>query len=140
MILPDRESPVALQPDFHTVPTSRFERRWRMIGVGLCNVWRFGDLELPAPSGRVLLRGENGAGKTTALEALWPFLLDLNPARLVAGKGRTTSLASLMREGLTGKRRCGYVWLTTSGPEGIWSFGARLQYSEGASPPVKVIP
>lgn len=120
---------------------SRFGGRWRLIGAGLSNVWRFGDLELPAASGRLLLRGPNGTGKTTALEALAPYLLDLNAARLSAGKARTTNLSSLMREGATGKRRYGYAWLTLAGPdEGTWSFGVRIQYSEGASPPTKVIP
>jgi hypothetical protein len=119
----------------------RFQQRWRLTGAGLSNVWRFGDLELPAASGRLLLRGHNGTGKTTALEALWPYLLDLNPARLAAGKARPTSLTSLMKEGATGKRRYGYVWLTLASPdEGPWSFGVRLQYSEGGSPPVKVVP
>src|SRR5207249_4074707 len=81
--------------------------RWRLVGAGLSNVWRFGDLILDAASGRLLLRGPNGTGKTTALEALWPYLLDLNAQRLAAGKARPTSLASLMREGATGKRRYG---------------------------------
>ena len=44
----------------------RFGRRWRLVGAGLSNVWHFGDLELPARSGRLLLRGPNGTGKTTA--------------------------------------------------------------------------
>ena len=119
----------------------RFEKRWHLVGAGLSNVWRFGDLELSAKSGRLLLRGPNGTGKTTALEALWPYLLDLNPARLAAGKARTTSLSSLMREGAAGKRRFGYAWLTLNdAEEGNWSFGVRLQYSDGASPPVRVIP
>lgn len=121
--------------------SERFEKRWRLVGAGLSNVWRFGDLELPAASGRLLLRGQNGTGKTTALEALWPYLLDLNAARLAAGKARSTSLSSLMREGASGKRRHGHAWFTVSGPgEGTWSFGVRLQYSEGASPPVRVLP
>ena len=120
---------------------SRFQKRWRVVGAGLSNVWRFGDLELPAASGRLLLRGPNGTGKTTALEALAPYLLDLNPARMSAGKARMTNLSTLMREGAAGKRRCGYVWLTLAGPEdGTWSFGVRIQYSEGASPPVRVLP
>ncbi|MHB8875061.1 MAG: SbcC/MukB-like Walker B domain-containing protein [Myxococcaceae bacterium] len=128
-----------------TVPQAgspdRFQRRWRLTCAGLSNVWRFGDLELSAASGRLLLRGLNGTGKTTALEALWPYLLDLNPARLAAGKARSTSLSSLMREGAAGKRRYGYAWLTLTGPdEGAWSFGVRLQYSEGGSPPVRVVP
>ena len=120
---------------------SRFEKRWRVVAVGLSNVWRFGDLELPAKSGRLLLRGPNGTGKTTALEALVPYLLDLNPARMSAGKARMTNLSTLMREGAAGKRRCGYAWLTLAGPEdGTWSFGVRIHYSEGASPPVRVLP
>ncbi|MDP2316540.1 MAG: SbcC/MukB-like Walker B domain-containing protein [Pseudomonadota bacterium] len=121
---------------------ARFGGRWRLVSAGLSNVWRFGNLELPASSGRLLLRGQNGTGKTTALEALWPYLLDLNAARLAAGKARSTSLLSLMREGAEGKRRTGYVWVTFTGPEGdgTVSFGVRLQYSEGGSPPVKVVP
>jgi hypothetical protein len=120
---------------------SRFDTRWHLIGGGLSNLWRFGDLELPAASGRLLLRGPNGTGKTTALEALAPFLLDLNAARMSAGKARTTTLSSLMREGIVGKRRLGYAWLTLAErAEGVWSFGIRIQYSDGASPPVKVIP
>jgi hypothetical protein len=119
----------------------RFDRRWHLIGAGLSNVWRFGDLELSAVSGRLLLRGPNGTGKTTVLEALTPYLLDLNGSRMSAGKARTTNLSSLMREGATGKRRFGYAWLTLSeAQEGTWSFGVRIQYSDGASPPVKVIP
>src|SRR5262245_9114094 len=107
--------------------SSRFDSRWHLIGAGLSNVWRFGDLELPAASGRLLLRGTNGTGKTTALEALTPYLLDLNSARMSAGKARTTNLSSLMREGATGRRRFGYAWLTLAErQEGIWSFGVRI--------------
>ena len=128
-------------PLAETAISSRFEARWHIVGAGLSNVWQFGDLDLLIPTGRLLLRGRNGAGKTTALEAIAPYLLDLNPAKMAAGKSRTTNLTSLMREGAAGKRRYGYVWLTfAEKQEGIWSFGVRLQYSDGASPPVKVTP
>ena len=131
----------ASSPQMHINSHARFQKRWRLVAAGLSNVWRFGDLELHADSGRLLLRGPNGTGKTTALEALMPYLLDLNAARMSAGKARTTNLSALMREGAAGKRRCGYAWLTLDGPdEGIWSFGVRIQYSEGASPPVRVVP
>jgi hypothetical protein len=121
----------------------RFGRRWRLVAAGLSNVWRFGDLLLDARSGRLLMRGTNGTGKTTALEALWPYLLDLNPRLLGAGKARQTTWASLMREGASGaRRRVGYVWLTFAAPGegGELSYGVRAQFSEGASPAVKVIP
>jgi len=130
-------------------PSGRAERfggRWRLIGAGLSNVWRYGDLELPAASGRLLMRGANGTGKTTALEALWPYLLDLDAAKLAAGKSRRTSLTLLMSEGATSKRRYGYAWLTFAPPaaqssktDSAVSFGVRLQYSAGGSPAVKVV-
>jgi SbcC/RAD50-like, Walker B motif len=132
---PDRVRPSSGDPD-------RFARRWHLVGAGLSNVWRFGDLLLPARSGRLLLRGPNGTGKTTALEGLCPYLLDLNAARLPAGKSRTTSLRSLMETGATGKRRYGYLWLEVASPgeTQVLSFGVRLQYSQGSSPAVTVIP
>ncbi|MFE1987634.1 SbcC/MukB-like Walker B domain-containing protein [Streptomyces mirabilis] len=136
--------------------TGRFGGRWRLVGAGLSNVWRYGDLELPAASGRLLLRGPNGTGKTTALEALWPYLLDLNAAKLAAGKARPTTLKLLMSEGAPAKgRRYGYLWLTFAAPAGepapnapdgaaadtgVVSFGARLQYSPSSSPAVRVVP
>lgn len=135
----------------------RFGGRWRLIGAGLSNVWRYGDLDLPAASGRLLLRGPNGTGKTTALEALWPYLLDLNAAKLAAGKARPTTLKLLMSEGAPAKsrRRYGYLWLSFAAPDAeptaaspaqtapagsVVSFGVRLQYSPSASPSVTVVP
>ena len=121
---------------------ARFGGRWRLVGAGLSNVWRYGDLELPANSGRLLLRGPNGTGKTTALEALWPYLLDLDAARLQAGKARNTSLSGLMREGADGKRRVGYLWLSFAGPrdQAVVSYGVRLSFSDSSTPPVRVTP
>ena len=121
----------------------RFGRRWRLVAAGLSNVWRFGDLLMDANSGRLLMRGPNGTGKTTALEVLWPYLLDLNSRLLGAGKARQTTWTSLMREGANGvRRRVGYAWLTFAGPgeAGELSYGVRLQFSEGSSPPVKIDP
>lgn len=142
---------------------ARFGGRWRLVGAGLSDVWRYGDLELPAASGRLLLRGPNGTGKTTALEVLWPYVLDLNAAKLGAGKARFTSLKLLMSEGARSKRRYGHVWLTFAAPstnrvptanasgdvvdevaqatstDRFVSYGVRLQFSEGASPAVKPI-
>lgn len=136
--------------------TERFGDRWRLVAAGLSNVWRYGDLELSAPSGRLLLRGPNGTGKTTALEALWPYLLDLNSAKLAAGKARPTTLKLLMSEGAPAKgRRYGYLWLTFAAPSGeaapdtpvepaahhaTVSFGVRLQYSPSSTPAVRVVP
>src|SRR5260370_28946714 len=121
---------------------ARVGSRWRLVGAGLSNVWRFGDLELLAHSGRLLLRGPNGTGKTTALEALWPFLLDLNATRLAAGKSRNTQLSSLMREAAEGRRRVGYVGraLASRVEESVVSYGVGLSFSEGGAPLVRVTP
>ncbi len=120
----------------------RFGGRWRLVGAGLFQVWRYGLLTLPAPSGRLLLRGPNGTGKTTALEALWPYLLDLNAQRLSAGTARRTNLSSLMKEGADGKRRVGFAWLSFAAPDeqAVHSYGVRLAYSPNTSPQVKVVP
>lgn len=122
--------------------TSRYGGRWRLVAAGVSNVWRYGDLDLDAVSGRLLLRGPNGTGKTTALEILWPYLLDLNPALLGAGKARNTHLSQLMREGAEGRRRVGFAWLSFAGPgrAGTVSYGVRLNFSEGSTPPVKIAP
>ena len=42
---------------------SRFGARWRLIGFGLFDVWKYTMLDLRAPSGRLLLRGPNGTGR-----------------------------------------------------------------------------
>ncbi|NUU21793.1 MAG: hypothetical protein HOV68_09810 [Streptomycetaceae bacterium] len=132
--LPTAEPPPAGHAD-------RFTRRWHLVGLGVSNVWKYADLELSAPSGRSLLRGPNGTGKTTAAEALLPYLLDLNAARLAAGKGRPTTLTQLMRTGTDARRRIGYLWHTYAGPHtspGTLTYGVRLAYSDRTSTPVEV--
>lgn len=110
---------------------SRFGARWRLIGFGLFDVWKYTMLDLQAPSGRLLLRGPNGTGKTTAMEALWPYLLDLDRNKMRAGNSRTTGLTALMQEGKRGNKRIGYVWMVLEGPaeEGVHSYGVRLVLS-----------
>jgi hypothetical protein len=141
-LVPRPQLPDSIELTETSAAAERFGRRWRLVGAGLSNVWRYGDLVMDATSGRLLMRGPNGTGKTTALEALWPYLLDLNARTLAAGQARQTTLGSLMRDGATSRRRVGYVWLTFAGPAdaGELTFGVRLQYSEGSSPTVKVVP
>ena len=84
----------------------------------------------PGTFGASLTARSNGTGKTTALEVLWPYLLDLNARQLSAGKARTTNLTALMTEESGGKRRTGYAWVTFASPEAteIVSYGVRLNY------------
>ncbi|GAA1935255.1 TIGR02680 family protein [Kitasatospora viridis] len=108
--------------------------RWQPSRAGILNVWRYYDEIFTFHQGRLLLRGQNGTGKSKALEVLLPFLFDasLRPSRLstFGGSDRTMHW-NLMGEGASGKTRVGYVWLEfrrahEDGP--AWfTCGARLQ-------------
>jgi hypothetical protein len=89
-------------------------RRWQPYRAGILNVWRYYDETFTFHQGRLLLRGQNGTGKSKALELLLPFLFDANmrPNRLSTfGGSERTMHWNLMGEGATGKTRVGYVWM-----------------------------
>lgn len=50
--------------------------RMRPLRAGIRNVWEYDDQELWFADGRLILRGQNTAGKSKALELLLPFVLD----------------------------------------------------------------
>ena len=58
------------------------QERWRMNKLGFVNFWDWE--EFPFSEGRLLLRGENGAGKSVTTQSFIPFMLDgdLRPYRL----------------------------------------------------------
>ncbi|MFE6631677.1 SbcC/MukB-like Walker B domain-containing protein [Streptomyces rochei] len=123
---------------------ARWADRWCLAGAGVENVGPLSREVLACPSGRMLLTGPNGTGKTTVLEELCPHLLDpTTAAHLSSGKNRGTTLESLMRSGSTGRRRIGYLWLSFRPPQarpeagtGMVHYGLRLDYAQGTSPPV----
>ncbi|MFJ8691792.1 TIGR02680 family protein [Streptomyces roseolilacinus] len=130
---PRREAHV--EPDAPTAEAGR--NRWRPHRAGILNVWRYYDETFTFHQGRLLLRGQNGSGKSKALELLLPFLFDasLRPNRLSTfGGSERTMHWNLMGEGASGKTRVGYVWMefrrTGDGGEERWfGCGARLQAS-----------
>lgn len=89
--------------------------RWTALRAGIQNVWEYDDRRFVFTRGRLLLRGQNEAGKTKALELLFPFLLDadLSPQRL----DPFGSTARPMRWNLVNdldpeaQQRVGYLWL-----------------------------
>ncbi|RZB16041.1 TIGR02680 family protein [Streptomyces sp. F001] len=111
--------------------------RWLPHRAGILNVWRYYDETFTFHQGRLLLRGQNGSGKSKALELLLPFLFDasLRPNRLSTfGGSERTMHWNLMGEGTSGKTRVGYVWMEFrrlgEGGEELWfTCGARLQAS-----------
>ena len=60
--------------------------RWKLSRAGIINVYQYADETLHFGDGRLLLRGVNGSGKSTAMNMLLPFLLD-GEGRVVAQFG-----------------------------------------------------
>lgn len=55
------------------VPTTT---RWQPLRIGLTNLYRFDQEEFAFEDGRLLLRGNNGTGKSRVIALTVPFLLD----------------------------------------------------------------
>ncbi|MGP8298577.1 TIGR02680 family protein [Streptomyces inhibens] len=130
---PRRQEPIG-----PTEPTADATRsRWQPHRAGILNVWRYYDETFTFHHGRLLLRGQNGSGKSKALELLLPFLFDasLRPNRLSTfGGSERTMHWNLLGEGASGKTRVGYVWMEfrrigDDGEERWFGCGARLQAS-----------
>ncbi|MFF9351262.1 TIGR02680 family protein [Streptomyces sp. NPDC014734] len=110
--------------------------RWQPHRAGILNVWRYYDETFTFHQGRLLLRGQNGSGKSKALELLLPFLFDasLRPNRLSTfGGSERTMHWNMLGAGASGKTRVGYVWMefrrVDDGVERWFGCGARLHAS-----------
>ncbi|WP_030542835.1 TIGR02680 family protein [Streptomyces albus] len=135
------ELPLPRRPEESTEPSARAPEatrsRWQPHRAGILNVWRYYDETFTFHQGRLLLRGQNGSGKSKALELLLPFLFDasLRPNRLSTfGGSERTMHWNLLGEGTSGKTRVGYVWMEfrrigDDGTERWFGCGARLQAS-----------
>jgi uncharacterized protein (TIGR02680 family) len=116
--------------------------RFQPLRAGIVNLWQYDDQELAFHQGRLILRGENGSGKSKALELLLPFLLDadLSPQRLdpFGGTSRTMEW-NLLQDGRY-ESRVGYVWLelgrragtaeTPDAADVCWTLGCGLRASQ----------
>ncbi|MFE4424297.1 TIGR02680 family protein [Streptomyces sp. NPDC056817] len=111
--------------------------RWQPHRAGILNVWRYYDETFTFHQGRLLLRGQNGSGKSKALELLLPFLFDasLRPNRLSTfGGSERTMHWNMLGAGASGKTRVGYVWMEfrrvgDDGADRWFGCGARLHAS-----------
>lgn len=87
-------------------------QRFKPTRAGIINLWDYVDEVFHFADGRLVLRGHNGAGKTKALEVLFPFVLDgrTDPRRLdpFSGENRTMKENLLYRGNEAGY---GYVWM-----------------------------
>ena len=93
-----------LQPDLRAVrsrPAAATERarRWMLSRAGIVNVYQYGNEILHFAGGRLLLRGVNGSGQSTAMNMLLPFLLDADTRRIDAAGEQSGVLRSWMLSG-----------------------------------------
>ena len=96
--------------------------RWQPLRAGILNLYLYDEQVFAFHRGRLLLRGNNGTGKSMALEVLLPYLLDadLTPSRLSTFGGRDRNmhlwLIGFDKSGARTSER-GYTWV---------EFGRRL--------------
>lgn len=87
--------------------------RWQPLRLGLVELYYYDVEEFWFEDGHLLLRGNNGTGKSKVLSLTLPFLLDasLSPARLEpdADPGKRMQWNLLMGDKF--KRRTGYAWM-----------------------------
>lgn len=85
--------------------------RWRLERAGITNVYQYGEETLRFGGGRLLLRGVNGSGKSTAMNMLLPFLLEADTRRIDAAGEQAGVLRSWMLSGREEQQPVGYLWI-----------------------------
>ncbi|MCB1256634.1 MAG: TIGR02680 family protein [Microthrixaceae bacterium] len=85
--------------------------RWTLNRAGILNVYQYGDEVLDFAGGRLLLRGVNGSGKSTAMNMILPFLLEADVRRIDAAGEQRGVLASWMLSGRDEQQPIGYLWV-----------------------------
>jgi uncharacterized protein (TIGR02680 family) len=92
------------------VPT---RNRWQPIRGGLINLYRFDEQEFRYQDGRLLLRGNNGTGKSRVLALQLPFLLDgeIIPQRVEPDGDSAKRMEWNLLLGGKYDDRLGYTWI-----------------------------
>ncbi len=100
-----------------TAPPRPSRSRWQPLRAGLVDLYHYDDEEFRSHDGRLLLRGNNGAGKSKvlALALTLPFLLDADlPAHRVepdGDRGERMEWNLLLGGAHPHTERTGYTWL-----------------------------
>lgn len=114
--------------------------RWQPLRLGLVDLFFYEDEEFPFRDGRLLLRGNNGAGKSKVLALTLPFLLDGDTsARRIepdADPAKRMEWNLLLGGEYPHSERIGYTWLEfgrrdEDGVEHFLTIGAGLKAATG---------
>jgi energy-coupling factor transporter ATP-binding protein EcfA2 len=106
--------------------------RWVLERAGILNVYQYGEETLAFAGGRLLLRGINGSGKSTAMNMLLPFLLEAETRRIDAAGEQSGVLRSWMLSGRHDEPQpTGYLWVEVRrGADEHLSFGCGIRASQ----------
>ena len=119
-----------------TLPEPQRER-WQPLRLGLVELFHYDSEEFWFRDGHLLLRGNNGTGKSKVLSLTLPFLFDaqLRPSRIEpdGDNGKKMAWNLLMS---SYQRRIGYTWIefgrrTTDGVSHYITLGAGLSAAVG---------
>lgn len=95
--------------------------------AGIINVYQYSNETLHFGGGRLLLRGVNGSGKSTAMNMLLPFLLDADTRRIDAAGEQSGVLKAWMLSGRDEPQPQGYLWLEVAKGDAHLSFGCGIR-------------
>ena len=85
--------------------------RWQLNRAGIVNIYQYENEVLHFAGGRLLLRGVNGSGKSTAMNMLLPFLLTARQVRIDAAGEQSRILKAWMLDGRDDAQPVGYLWI-----------------------------
>lgn len=111
----------------HSIAGIRPVARWKLNRAGIINVYQYGNETLQFGGGRLLLRGVNGSGKSTAMNMLLPFLLDADTRRIDAAGEQSGVLRAWMLSGRDELQPVGYLWLEVAREDQYLSFGCGIR-------------
>lgn len=114
--------------------------RWQPLRLGLIELYRYAVEEFWFDDGHLMLRGNNGTGKSKVLSLTLPFLLDasLSPSRVEPDADPKKRMEwNLLMDGRF-QRRTGYAWiefgrLDGDGQAHFLTLGAGLRATAGRS-------
>jgi uncharacterized protein (TIGR02680 family) len=119
------------------LPTA-LRSRWQPMRGGLLNIYRYDYQEFRYEDGRLLLRGNNGTGKSRVLALQLPFLLDgeIIPQRVEPDQDPAKRMEWNLLLGGKHDDRLGYTWIefgraTESGDAEYKTLGCALRAVQG---------